>query len=159
MKEYGLDEATYVRNYVALEKRNQLSTSKRILLAIVSGGLIGGMVVIGQYLAVAILAGLMTIFVWYWIKGPEWTARRNYRISSVLRNPIRIGVNEEGIHYATVQGEGILNRGGFFRIEETEEIFFVQHNNGVHLYIPIDHLTPQEIELIREFGSVEVDPK
>ncbi len=158
MKEYELDEAMYVRNYIVLEKENQLSIWQIIALSIFGGGLIVVTALIGQYIASIIFIGITAIFAWYWIKGPEWTARRNYRISNVLKNPIKVEINEEGIYYATSQGEGMLNRNDFFRIRETEELVFVQHNNGVHLYIPLSCLTPKEADLIRETSSV-VDQK
>lgn len=153
MREFTLGEEAYVRNYVALEKRHGLSVGSAAFAIAVVIGLTVFLGYIDQYLAAAIIAGLSVAFIVYWIKGAEWTARKNYRISPRLHNPIKISVSDAGIHTVTVQGEKMLERTSLSRIEETDEMFFVQHQSGVFLFIPKDILDTEETDLIRQFAG------
>ena len=153
MKEYKLSEDEYIRNYVLLEKQVQLSVFLKIILIILIGSAIIFFWAIGQYIASIIIAVIVILFSYFWVKGPKWTAIKNYRIDPSLTGKIRINITDDGIYSLTNHGEKMLDASDFKRIKETDEIFFIQHGSGVILYIPKRILDKNEIKQIKQFAN------
>lgn len=152
MKEYKLSEEEYIRNYILLEKQVQTSLFFRIILFLLIVGGMGFLWAIGQYIASLIIAVIVIIFGYFWINGAKWTAIKNYRIDPSLSNMIKVSITEDGIHSITVRGEKMLNSSGLSRISETDEMFYIQHESGVILYIPKRVLDIDDIKQVKQFA-------